>query len=353
MNVIHHPRSFRYVPVLRYRQQEISSLKSLHPHLSLKTLPLIEIVKEKFNSRSKGTFESEYTKSLKEFSHPFMIDFPMYLSLTTRTQREVASFLRPIQSSPPQRLAKFRELKSLKNMIPVVSYNPRTAYTADTIVREAENLRTIFSRLAFRLFIQGATLAISDITKVAVPGDIIIFDLDDAHHRNPALRPIYNSIANLGTNHGCSTVIVRTAIDQSITNVGLDNGQIVPQADNSLLSDYNSYGFHAFGDYAGVKKDPLQEGGTISPGFIYYSWSDNCYIGYNGLTRSLSEFEDHIAPSVVNSIYWRNYTNNHHATCPGCSIIQSIISGNESGKHQGKWKGISISHYIYTMEEFL
>lgn len=341
----------KYVPVLRYRQEEKAALFSTK--ISSKIMPLIEIVKEIPNKRSQGDFESVHVKELSVLASPFIIDFPMYLPLTRSTITDVSKFLRPIQISQNSRIKHFLQLIKLKNMIPTVSYNPRIPYAKGHIINEERQLRNNFKRLAFRIFTQGFFGALSDVASILNPNDIIIFDIDDAPHGNPGLFSMYQNINNIGINSKCATVLIRAAIDQSLTNKGLIDNQIIIDADNSLLTEHRRYGFTAFGDYSGIKKDLLQVGGTISPGFIYYSWTNNCYIGYSGRIRILSEFESHIAPSVLNSIYWGQYPSSHHVKCPGCQTILNIIKGITSGKSQAKWKRISMMHYLHTMEEFL
>ena len=69
--------------------------------------------------------------------------------------------------------------------------------------------------------------------------------------------------------------------------------------------------------------------------------------------KELAEFINFIIPNLTSSNYWKSYSQNHKANCPGCKTIINIKNGNESGKSQAKWKRIAIMHYLYTMEEFL
>lgn len=109
----------------------------------------------------------------------------------------------------------------------------------------------------------------------------------------------------------------------------------------------------AFGDYVGIKKDLLTEGGTISPGFIYYSVHNNYYVGFKARKKELNEFTNHIAPQVVKSVAWSTYAEDHRKNCPGCTGISEILYGNSKGNSATKWKGFAIGHYLYTMEDFL
>lgn len=344
-------RNLKYVPVLRYRKEERGALKQVR--LSSKTLPLIEIVKERPASNMKGDFATIYTNDLRTLAHPVMVDFPTYLPLGSSTSQEVANFLRPVQLDPTRRIDLFRTLASVPDLVPVVTYNPQIPFVPGIITKTARELRETFARLAFRLFERDFSSALREVTTVAQAGDIVVLDIDDAAHTSPTVQGLYGQITALKANPGCKTVLVRSAIDDTITNVGLIDDQPIAAADNSLLTSYNRYGFDAFGDFAGIKKDLLHDGGTISPGFIFYAWHTNEFVGYRGRVKNLWEFKRHIGPTVLASRYYARYGANHHSSCPGCQTINSIVNGPETGRSQGLWKRIAVMHYLYTMEEYL
>ncbi|MBO8163907.1 MAG: hypothetical protein H0Z34_09365 [Brevibacillus sp.] len=340
-----------YVPVLRYRQEEKMALMSVR--LSRKIMPLIEIVKEKPRANQKENFQDLYRLEFSKIEIPFMVDFPMYLEIKY-TNSQTRNFLGQIYTNPAKRIEYFYQLVGNPNLIPVVSYNPDFPYDLGALIKsEASNLRKKFNRLAFRVFFNGFNEAIDEIKNLIHQKDILIFDLDTAPHNNNIFSKHYATINQLRKKFNLVTVIVRSALNMDITNVGLVNGQPVTQADNSLLIKYRDYDFDAFGDFAGIKKDLLSEGGTISPGVIYYSGERNCYYGFNSKLKTLESFETVILPSILNSEVWKRLSDEHKKNCPGCRAIENIAQGKESGKHQGKWKRISMMHYLYSMEEFL
>lgn len=341
----------KYVPVLRHRQEERAALSGVR--LSAKVLPLIEIVKDLPRSNSRGTFSTVYTGDLTALNRPLMVDFPTYLPLAQSTNTDVLAFLRPVQVNPQRRIDLFRQLQAVPDLIPVVTYNPQIQFAPGVITNTAQALRPTFPRLAFRLFYNGLTLALQEVRQAAQHGDVIVLDVDDAPHVSPALTRLYPSIVAMKASHGCSTVLVRSAMSDGLTNTSFNDDQPVPSIDNSLLTAYQGYGFDAFGDYAGIKKDLLRTGGTISPGFVFYSYQTNLSIGYRGRTRRLQEFKQHIAPTVVGSQYYQQYGAAHQGSCPGCRMIDAIANGPDSGASQGLWKRIAVMHYLHTMEENL
>lgn len=340
----------KYVPVLRYRQEERKVI--INNTFSDKMMPLIEIVKEKPNIRMRDDFNTIHTRDFSHINIPFMVDFPMDLPITRNTNSEVAAFLRPIQQNIQTRLTRFQQLHGIPNLIPTVSYTPSHGFQNGSINYQNAALRTQFPRLCFRLYLHNFANALPEVTAAVEDGDIVLLDLEEAPHGNPGLFSSYASINQL-RNNGCVSVIIRSNVPSVLTNLSLADNQIVAQIDNSLLTAYPTYGFDAFGDYVGVKRDSITEGGSISPGFLFYNWQNNSFTGYRGRTRVLSEFDSHIVPTLIGSPYWSAYSVQHRQQCPGCLTVQNIRSGNESGSNQAKWKGITLSHYLYTMEESL
>ena len=349
----------KYVPVLRYRQEERRALSLVK--LTPKIMPLIEIVSEKTNIRNKEGFGPLYTKELKNVGVPLMVDFPMYLSLSRSTKPATFSFLSPIQTNINLRIEYFKKLRFVPDITPVVTYIPQKHYKGSAreikhpIILEANELRKIgFTRLAFRLYIRGLNGALQDVSSVIKKGDILLLDLEKQLHQKLEHQHLYPQVISLGKAHDCVVVIIRSAINDDITNVGLIDGQPVGNIDNTLINKYKTLGFDAFGDYAGLKRDRLYKGGPGgTPGFLFYFRTKNEYIGFKGHDTVLQEYSQHILPSVFHSSYFNKSSDTHLSTCPGCSTIIDLY--NKSGKcdSHAKWKGLAVMHYLHTMEECL
>lgn len=340
----------KYVPVLRYRREERGALKTLD--ISTNTIPLIEIMKERAGQYKKGSFEETYLRDFEKYNYPFIVDFPIYFHVTNSTTQNIREFLRKLKQRPSERLDYFIKLSSNTNIIPSISYNIEDSYIRGSYVSDATVLKNHFNRLAFRVFeTPDFEYVIKDIEKIIRSKDILIYDIDDAAHTQNFLMDRYERINKLKKKVGCNTVLIRSAIGKSIVFNRLQDNRPVLNVDNSLLKEYSKYGFDAFGDFAGIRKDvTITEGGPEepSPGFLFYSWHENSYIGYKGRKADWAEFINHIKPTVIYSDYWEQYSENHHEECPGCMNILG-----DPGKSAGNWKRYSIQHYIYTIQEFL
>ncbi len=345
----------KYVPVLRYRESEKKTLEDVA--ISNKILPLIEIVQEKRRSNMTTTCFDEIIEYLEESNTQLLIDFPLYIKMKPSTLPSVRNFIAPLQANPNQRLNHFNNFIG-KNIIPVVSYNPNTPlFQTGVISNEIKALRATFDKIAIRIFTLHAQQALTEADNLLQPGDIILVDLDDSHHSNPIFTSFYTHISSFAKKHGCTTVLIRSAISPVITNTGLTNNKAVASIDNSLLSDYVKYGFDAFGDYCGIKKDELTDGGMPSPGCIFYHWWSNAYYGHKGIYKQPKTFTTMVVKSLTSSNEWSDYqlksATAHIKSCPGCRAINVISSTGQGGDSAPKWKVMISSHYLHTMEEFL
>ncbi|MBW5468476.1 hypothetical protein GPJ61_11465 [Brevibacillus formosus] len=346
--------NFKYVPVLRFRDQERKAF--LATSISDKMIPLVEIFTEKMRSNGRETSIEIFSRDFANVNTSVMLDFPLYLRLQNNTKPAVRNFSQQIQANPALRINYFlnSHLIEMGNIIPVITYNPNIPYRSGALLSEERLLRQYYDRIAVRVFPQQFSQVISEAKGLLRHGDIFILEIDELSVSNPEIAPLFIEMNTKPSGVNYKTVLIRSAIPRTLTNTQLSPGQVVLQADNSLLRDYPQLGFDAFGDFVGVKKDDLTEGGRISPGYLMYSWQNNHYIGFNGVVDQPATFETMIVPDVLSSNVWPQFAqSHHHSTCFGCSTISNISNGTKSGQSQPEWKGFTIGHYLYTMQEFL
>lgn len=341
--------NLKYMPVFRARQQEIIVLKSYD--FGDKIYPLVEVIKEKDRKNNiKSTFEiySELINDIK--SDKVFLDLPVYLRISNSTNDEVVTFSRAVIEDIVARIAFFNQFAELnEKVVPVISSLLLKTGEVE-IERQVRELRANFPTLAFRTFHNTFESDLEQIKNSIKNTDYFIYDLDTTSISNPLFRRHRRYISEI---ESINKIMLRSAINTDIQNVKLDHGNIISEADNILLEEYSQNGvFGAFGDYAGVKKDDLTSGGTISPGFIIYDPYENMYYGYKGAIKRLSEFEDTIVPNVLDSEMVTRLNLNYPLYVDdnqGIQILVNIRGGGESGKSQAKFKKVSILHYLHCM----
>jgi Beta protein len=345
---------YKYFPVLRSRLQEMDVLEKFE--FGERIAPIVEIVKEKARSNQRTAGHEDFANTLATVrAGRIILDLPIYLDPSISTATEVREFFLGTISDLRHRISYYRHYRHPKGrVIPVISVLQPHSDEPNTLITQFQELEGEFPQLAIRIFINGFDIAFRELQKIQLRSDdLILYDLDTTEITNPLVRLQKKTLDE--HYRGSFQAVIRSAINTDIQNVKLDHGEVIPEANNSLLELYHSkpYQFPAFGDYAGVKKDDISTGGTISPGFIFYNPEDNLYYGYKGRSKSLDEFERTIVPDVLNSPiirHWEKVGSPYLRGNQGYDRLQRIRYGQESGKSQAKFKWISIMHYLHCIK---
>jgi hypothetical protein len=351
-----------YIPIFRLRQEEKKVLLSFD--FGHHIYPYIEIIKEheRVPSAKKPVkplppFSEVYLRILSRIrSDKVFVDLPVHMADSRNTKPEVLSFLRTVVNDRKSRTDHVLQLSAIsKTLIPVVSSYFIKSGEPNSIALQAADLRPSFDRLGFRTNIDSFFSDIQQITSVANDKDFFFVDLEGyelSGNDDVFVGPI---LKELNKFNRCPICLIRNVIPNSIKNYKLEHGQLIQELDNSLLNVFKDYSAQCFGDYAGIKKDPVEKGGGVSPGFIFYDAVENSYYGYRATDkRLLSDFETRIVPDVISSrsiaemqASSLNYLSNDNK---GWGMLQSINLGNESGQNQAKFKRISMEHYLHCVK---
>lgn len=348
---------YKYFPVLRARQQEIDVLQKFD--FGDRMVPLIEIIKEKDrkdNQRSPFQIYSDIITNTQ--AEKVLMDLPIYLAPKVSTSAEVRTFFLSTISRLDERVEFYVQFSAMaEKLIPVISILEPISEERDTLIRQFDALSDIFPQLAFRIYNERFDLAFEQLQQLVLrDNDIIIYDLEKTSITNPIVKKHRKYLRDIFPDN--FQVVIRSAINTDIQNVDLEHEQVISLADNSLMELFSlpQYGFDAFGDYAGVKRDDLNAGGGISPGMVFYNPDDNLYYGYRGPTKNLSEFETTIIPAVLNSGYvqhWVNTGSQYVNGNLGYDRLVRISQNEEPAKNQAKYKWISIMHYLHSMKTLI
>lgn len=344
-----------YMPTFRYRQQESQLLSSFD--FGENIYPLIEIVKEHDRVRKvQKKFEEIYLPAINKINAQFVfVDLPVYLKQLKSVKPDVNNFIIRVINNIETRCEYLNKLSELSDkIIPVIASYYGKRKELNTISRQFELLRPKYSKLAFRIFLDSFDEDFDEIKELVRPNDYIIIDIDKTL---PFItRPLKSVFDRLDEFKAITKIVLRSAINSDVENVKLEHGKVILEADNSHIEShiYQALKMNAIGDYVGIKKDNLTEGGSISPGFIYFDATENQFYGFKASIKDLKEFEDRIVPSVLRSHSTKRMIS---VTPPflsndnkGYKTLVNISIGNESGKNQAKFKRISMEHYLYCIK---
>lgn len=240
-------------------------------------------------------------------------------------------------------------------MIPVISYREDDFITDAQLKNDVDNYHSSFSSSPIAIRITSIQYnQISNLNQIPLTADdYLILDIGKSKHNQEALLPIYQKIKNYKSQNGITTCIINNPRPSDLYNSKLIDRRPIKEIDNSLLKHFHSfYGFDGLGDYSGITSDlPATRRSQTRVG-IYYSAANNYFIGYIGRNANHFEYAKYIAPSILASPYWNEFSSEHHLNCPGCSSIQDIANGG-TGKTPTKWKEITMTHYIYTVDQIM
>jgi len=354
-----------YIPVLRLRQEEKKVLTTFDFGSGI--YPYVEIFKEfeRLPPKPKAgkvkmvrptkRFHEIYTPTLKSIkSDKVFIDLPVHLKQSRKMKKEVLEFLRGVVATRKVRTDYLLSLSALNDkIIPVISTYAQLTGEPGSIRLQEADLRHVYNTIAFRTSELTFRNDIDQVEAVAKPQDFLIVDLENYSLSDPEDLDIIGFMLDyLKTFEKCNVVLLRNSIHNTIKNFELDHGHRISSADNSLMDRFSYLSAHSFADYAGIKKDPVEDGGGISPGFIYYDATANDFYGFKGsVARELEDFEAIIVPAVMSSAATTRMKKHSldylDSTNKGWDILENIFYGLESGKSQAKFKRISMEHYLH------
>jgi len=258
------------------------------------------------------------------------------------------------------------KLASLKDfIIPVISTYSQITGERGSIRLQEQALRSTFTNIAFRTFMETFSTDIEYIKELARRDDYVLMDWgnNDLDLTEGDQEDIVKELQGLN----CTIIFHRNPIPEEVTNVSLVNDEVVEKIDNSHIEKYQLFGGHCFSDYVGIKKSMLSGAPITSPGFLYYDASQNNFYGYRYLhgsnkkddvKPSLEEFETTIVPAIFRSKATERMLSNPNIYLTrdnqGYITLRNIERGKgpagESGKSAAKFKKIGMEHYLHCMK---
>lgn len=342
-----------YVPVMKNRTVEIAVIKkALENGLSSNIIPLIEVVQEKSRVNLKLKSFSEEIKILfKDTNNKFFVDI-INRPVSNNVNPTVQEFVTNNNRDSTFTIKSLLSCSEINNCIPVLSYDDIELLEEEKVLNDIEKLRAKFDNIAIRLSPTQYNVLSNVLFEILKENDYFLFDIQKNKHTSPSLSKSFKKIKNEKTGKKINTILLVDNKPTDHVNVGIIDGKLIDEIDVSYLEDYKKdiySNFDGVADYVGVTSVLPTKGGAISPAGIYYSRKDNKFVGYRYRDdkRVMSEFKDHIRPEIMNSEFWKQYSEEHHTNCEGCKTISDA-----TGKTQGAWKGVTMSHYIYTLDEY-
>lgn len=358
-----------YIPIFRYRPQEKELLinfefgQDIYPYVEIFKKRPINSPPPKPNPKKKPKepkqFHEHYLPILNQIkSDKVFVDLPVHLTRKKKMPDVVIEFLLSVVEKREERTNHMLSLASCQKMIPVISTYSQISGETDSIKLQETDLRTTFNALAFRTSEKTLVSDLLQVDAIAKPQDYLFIDLEELCLGNDddmeTAEFLMSKIRNFNK---CTIVLINSPLSHNLTNSGLNHGQIIESACNLLPEKFSTLGGHCFADYAGVKKDLIEEGGVISPGLIFYDPVENDFYGFRGRKwkkdekRNLDDIRGMILKDLLTSNFIRRMKESHleylGAKNEGWNLVKGMWDETIEWRYQPRLKRISMEHYLH------
>lgn len=334
----------KYFPILKNRQIETKILKSILSSNEYEyVFPIIEMIKWKSMSNKTIDFieEIELINPINEY----FIDIVRAPSKSTYGSI-IVEYLLDVSKKKNYAML-FMKIVNTKKGIPLISLSHDFYFSNDDLKKLFEHLEK--KPKAIRLHLDYYHYFDFSILDSFSKRDYFFFDIGEQDINSSTLRVLYKTVTRYKRN---TNVVILNSPRPEFPNLEIIDNEIIMKINNSAFEDFSARNFDGFGDYASSTGVMPTTGGAISPAAVFYHLKENVFYGFRG-GRDLDQFNYHIIPSIMESSAWICLSTEHIDNCPGCKMILDIRNGVENGRSQGKWKGISMDHYIYSINEVI
>jgi len=358
-----------YIPIFRYRQQEKDVLttfefgKDIYPYVEIfKKQPRKSRIPKpnpKKQPKEPKKFHEHYLPTLDLIkSEKVFVDLPVHLIRNRKMPEEVIEFLISVVEKREERTKHILSLAGCRKIIPVISTYSQINGEQNSIKLQEADLRPTFDILAFRTSEKTLHSDILQVEAIARPQDFLFIDLEELSLGNDDdVETVEFLMSKIKNFNKCSVVLINSPLSHSLTNSGLDHGQIIQSACNLLAEKYSGLGAQCFADYAGVKKDLVEEGGMISPGLLFYDPVENAFYGFKGRKwkkdekRNLDDIRGLILKDLLTSDFIRRMKESHleylGAKNEGWNLVKGMWDETIEWRIQARLKRISMEHYLH------
>lgn len=318
--------------------------------------PVFEMVNTVAPRKDKRGYFGYWADMFNNYDSMTVVDIPMeHQEFLGKMEPEYRQFFTDVYTKPDFRVNTLNKFDISDKVIPTLSHNPSMPYSHQ-LIDENSKLSKNFKRKAVRLFTSSPIVAYEDCKKILNENDILFVDI----HENTAeyATIMLDNARKVKADTNCHIVIKQTSVGNGYKNTELPDSKITKgtktyeHIKHSLYIEYKNLGFDGFSDYVGVRKYTLKNIPIVSPGFLIFDNSDGSYYGYKGTYDDLDSYLD-IIKKYEKSIHWKNIKNSHRKICEGCKVLDKMISTRSSYKSAPKWKRVSMSHYIASIDEVL
>ena len=345
-----------YVPKLYNLEAECKALDS--QDFSDNIIPLVLfVIDQKRSNSSKSIFDDFENLICRKSNNLFFVSIPQNLPLTKKKLKATVSrFYTSQKSDKNAYIDLIKRFSVYQNVIPTLEVE----YGSYALGMLSALKSSISSRSdSYAYYVKASSLSIikNELFDIITDKDYLIYDLDKkGFHQSSILNEI-KEIQNMKKIKHFKSVVIKQVYSE-LTFSKYPDGKILPGTeaydciDLDFYSDFKKYEFEGFGDCCGIRDIPIYRGGGLSyPSYLTIELDTFDHHGFKGIASEPNSFVNTLLPIYLASDHWNKIlTPTHKAHCGGCQMINSIYLKKERGNNASKWKTITVSHFIESMD---
>lgn len=232
--------------------------------------------------------------------------------------------------------------------------------TENYVFGELEELKEELSKysntLCYRVDVKNFKYIKDELSKLISDKDYLIYDLNSSNFDKKSVRNEIKEINELKVRIKFKSIVIKQIYD-GLTFFKYPDREIKKTdeaydcIDFDYFDEFSEYEFDFYGDWAGIRNNPIYDGGSSYPTYLTTEIDKFNHHGFKGIPNDITSYEKVVLPKYLESEHWNELlSKKHKENCYGCSYINKFKEGTEKANDATKWKCITISHYISTMD---
>lgn len=333
---------------------ELNALK--HQNYSKNVIPFIQIVKDIKKKNSKASILADIKEIIQSKpDNNFFITVPRNLNLSKKQLKNpVQTFFEEINKNDGYHLNILNQFGMYPNVIPVMEVDLEK-YTPGDLLRFKNGITTSSKSFCYRIEAKHLNLIKTELYSLITKDDYLIYDLNDMEFSKNSVKNEIKELYKMKLEKGFRTIVIKQ-IYKELTFPKYPDGLITLNSDAfdcidfDFYADFKTQHFDYFGDWAGIRNNPIYGGGLSYPSYLTIEMDNFNHHGFKGIEKDVNSYRL-VLNKYVNSLHWTNkLTKAHKDSCYGCEIIQNFNLGLDNSVNATKWKAITVSHFLDTMD---
>ncbi len=344
-----------YVPKLYNLEAEYKALDN--QNFSNNVFPLLLFIMDQKKTNSPKSISDDFENLIrKKSNNNFFVSIPQNLPLTSKPLKPTVNRFYTAQKSVPNSYVDLmKRFSAYSNVIPTLEVQ-YSSYYSGLLTTLKSSIPSSSNSYAYYVKVSTFNLIKNEINNIITDQDYLIYDLDTKDFNKSSIKKEILDIQNIKQKKKFKTVVIKQ-IYSNLTFPKYPDGKILPGTDAydcidfDFYEDFKTFDFEGFGDCVGIRDIPIYRGGISYPSYLTVELDTFDHHGFKGLAKNPNSFESTLLPKYILSNHWNHIlTPAHKLACNGCLMINNFYLKLDKSNSAQKWKTITISHFLESMD---